>query len=237
MVKYSGEYEYITLENGVKMKTVPLFDPQFYRGISGEVVSIPDKIRFDGHTISKIKKRIPGKKLPSFFLTRVQWLKFLSSNVEVPLEMEIGDKVYFQFNQNIDCLENGRFVEEDGDIYFFIPYNECICVVRGEQVIPLNGYILVEPIPMTQEDKIIQGVELVLMEEYVTQKGIVKYTGAPAQAYLDNVNLKDNDDIKAGMTVYFAFNDNVPIEYDLFQEINKGKPIMYMHRQAVLSHE
>lgn len=236
IVKFGGDYDYIPTGNGTSIKAVPTYDPQFYKGISGEVVAVPDKLLFLGHRVANLKRRITGKKLPSFHLRNVQYWKSLSIPRETSMEVKVGDKIYFHFFQHTECMEEGRYIIENDELFLFIPYKECICVKRGDEVIPLNGYILVEPIEMTAEEKTAYGLEVVFNDQYATQKGVVRFLGEPSKADLDNANLKEDSNITLGQTVYFAVNDNVPVEYDLFQEIAPGKKIMYMTRSAILGY-
>ena len=47
---------------------------------------------------------------------------------------------------NDDAWNQGKYHIEGNDVYFFIKYENIYFVIRNEKIIPVNGYVLVEPI-------------------------------------------------------------------------------------------
>ncbi len=78
-----------------------------------------------------------------------------SVQVNVGLELKEGDKVYFHFTCIREAKEHGRYWEDKGEIIVLIHYNDCYVAKRGEDIIPLNGFVLAEPVDTKHKSAII----------------------------------------------------------------------------------
>jgi len=115
---------------------------------------------------------------------------------DTDMELEIGDLCWFSLMESLNANE----MAIDGKIVRIIPYADCFVAkrskwptlnedvwVRKHEVICLNGYVLLEqvPIPSVSElDQIDHGV--------YEDRGVVRYLGTPNRDYVD---YKSSDDI------------------------------------------
>ncbi len=109
---------------------------------------------------------------------------------ETPIELRIGDTVYFDY---MDSINSTSFVCED-DEYRLIPYSSCYMAIRGEEMICLSGYCLFESIYEKKHS-------LSTSETLVELKGKVYQVGTPVT--YSNPTYTDDIDIKPGDVVTF----------------------------------
>ena len=68
-------------------------------------------------------------------------------------EIEVGDKIYFEYNVLID---SAAYVDEDEDgIVYKVPYQSIYCYVREDKITMVNGWVFVESIRREQLSKYI----------------------------------------------------------------------------------
>jgi co-chaperonin GroES (HSP10) len=137
----------------------------------------------------------------------VEWLQ--------DIETAVGDIVWFNYMYSID---NGilLYTREDIDnkinrVYLMIPYDKLYLAKRGDEVIMLNGYILIKPdiVETFKSDYLITPE---LCSKYSDIRGIVtKYIGKPNKEYISEMKDDYGIDVKEG--------DKVLLEpYNIFLE-------------------
>lgn len=111
-------------------------------------------------------------------------------------EMEIlpGDKVWFNHIASLNSLN----IETEKGIYKFVPYDDLIVAIRDNEVIPLNGNILLEEVKKEKASF------LDFREDIDYHRGIVRYAGKPNKAYLSDV--MDMTDVQPGDMITFTPN-------------------------------
>jgi co-chaperonin GroES (HSP10) len=108
------------------------FEPEKNAVIHGEVVSAPEKLsgveatrEYDGYPVRNGKYEF-------------NILKYS----DLPVEVLIGDTAYFHFHS----LDDESFLyKEEGWLYFTVQYQQIFCAARNGIIVPIAGYILVEP--------------------------------------------------------------------------------------------
>ena len=155
-----------------------------------------------------------------------------------------GDRVIFHFLCVKDAMSNARLFVEDGKKILFIRYEELYVVIRHQQsgfhaekimelykqtgeliyenldtyVIPINGWILVEPKEEEQPKTKFTLPDMVKGKKSVN-KGVVRFCSDPGM-YYDKSNLTGLDpDIKTGDEVVFSPSDAIPIQYEFHSEL------------------
>jgi co-chaperonin GroES (HSP10) len=117
------------------------------------------------------------------------------------MAVQVGDEVWFNF---ISSTHSNGF-DIDGEMYLFIPYADCFVAKRGEEVICLNGYILLSEIK--KEDK--SFLYLAETDKIDLHRGKVRFVGEPNSQYKvdsfsDDIDIAEGDmvQIRAGFTPY-----------------------------------
>ena len=171
----------------------------------GEVIAVPDKLRFS---------MVEGQ-------TTLEY--------DTDIDIKIGDMVIFHYLTEENAQMDGRIME-DGNI--LIRYDSLFIAKRGDEVICLNDYIIVEP-----ESAVIKtNLEIpdVVSKQKAKQVGIVKYAGTPVRAYRFFPDDYPDPSLQVGDRVVFSHYNAVPLQQyaEIHGELSKG--ILYkMQRRDV----
>jgi hypothetical protein len=220
MVKLDPENKSIKLRNGFDLYIDTSFEPEKHLTVTGEVYGLPSHLSFTGQ---------PNLGMP--------W--------ETPLEIKMGDSVimYYLPIQNAFKPESRRYVLEGEDRYVFISYENIYAIVREGKLIPINGYCLIEPCsdPFVADKKRrlnALGLELVQLNTKSNTHvsfGIVRHLGVPNRRYVDSNYTDEGCDIAVGDTVVMRRISDIPLQYNLHQKVNEGKPLYRVQRRNVLA--
>lgn len=148
---------------------------------------------------------------------------------DVPVELKEGDTVIIHFLAVRNAKSEGKQMIVDGKKYSFIPYSEVFCALRGDDVFPVNGWILVEPI-----EKELPKTSIILTELSKGKSethGYVRYMGAKVKRYKDHPQLGEDPDVNIGDKVMFSKLDSIPLQYELHNKL--GKLLYRMQRKDV----
>jgi len=125
--------------------------------------------------------------------------------------------------------------------YYLIHYSEIYCVKRKDDVIMLNGWILVQPI---KSEKILREESLKKLgivfptqpkEQSLDKYGIVKYIGEPIEEYEDEYFCGGDDDlVQVGDTVRFAMEYNRRLEQSPVFRWFSGDELIVTRRRNLL---
>lgn len=104
---------------------------------------------------------------------------------DIVMDVRVGDRIYVHFNS---LVPHNHIKNHDGRTIYKVPYSSVICAIRNQEIMPIGGYVLVEP-------SFDEGVEDIgggskgklsasgLVTEIVTApkylEGIVRHVGSP----------------------------------------------------------
>lgn len=168
---------------------------------------------------------------PDLNLTSMLW--------NTSIELIPGDEVIYSFEAAMDCIgddDSRIFIDEKMDKYFIIDYSDIFLAKRNGDIIPINGYVLCEPL----EEEITSKIQLpdFLRKTRSDKFGKVAYLGKRNTEYYEGTgrmvvrqDLKDPYEVSVGDIIIFDKNCDLPVEYDLHQSIEGRKKTFYrMHR-------
>jgi len=113
------------------------------------------------------------------------------------VEIEAGDYVWFNFFISRNCSE----ILVDDRLFKAIPYEDLFVARKGSMkgdIIPLNGYCLLEPIFQEQTSE----YDVFTDKKLDTTKAIVRHVGRPIHEYQTPMN-GDMQDVQAGDIAHF----------------------------------
>jgi len=121
-------------------------------------------------------------------------------------------------------------------------YDDIYVAIRGEEIIPINGTVLVEACDTTVEEDVQQALRsgLHLPDTVLKEKseiyGVVKHLGTPLRGYLraDPDLTEVYDEVNVGDQVVFHHVRAIELQYSLHQILEKGKVIYRMRRKDIL---
>lgn len=219
-IKLDAENTSIKLRNGADLFVDTTFDPEKHATVTGEVYGVPSHLQYTGK---------PNKGMP--------WL--------TDMEIRIGDKVIFYYLSVVNALNksNKRYLLEGNDRYVFISYEFIYAIVRDDKVIPINGYVLLEGVEdpaITAERERMKkiGLAYVVTERrsnsHVTY-GKVKYVSTPNREYVDADQSDEGIDVEVGDVVVIRKTNDIPLQYNLHQKVNEGKPLLRVQRRSIFA--
>ena len=132
---------------------------------------------------------------------------------DTDMELQVGDIVWFDIMES----KNSSEIVCNGEIYKSIPYQHCYVAKRElwwdehqnnryTKIIPLNGYVLCQPITL----KKISELDHLSEQKIDKTKGIVRFVGNPPKAYIRD-EYSHIEDLQVGDEV--LFDKDVPMIY------------------------
>jgi hypothetical protein len=199
----------IRLKSGEKLYLDVRFEEYLNAKTAGEVIAVPDKLHYDTDATS---------------YNSIDW--------DTDMELQVGDVVIYNYLAVKNSLHMGHFIDKD---IICIPYDKIYVAIRNQNVIPINGVILVEP-----EEEFI-GTFLHVPDNAVTnskQVGKVVYAGTPVRGYrkeyIYSGHTSPDKAVNVGDRIIFNWNDAIPIQpnAELRGEITRGMLYRMQHKDV-----
>lgn len=207
----------IIIEAGIKIDTD--YDPNKHKPNLGLVVSVPSELRYKGREAAKLR----GTKLRgNLTAKRLAEVNAETVDLDVEMEVEVGDIVYFPFTALSEAERKGIVIEGG----YLLRYDDLILSKRGDEIIPLNGNALVIPSEKEEEDF------EVFRDTYRTMKGTIAHLGSLVKHYFYYPEHIDEDDVSVGDEVYFRRTYGVPVETEIYRTLDRM--YYYMPRRVIL---
>lgn len=198
------------------------YDKNKHLSVYGTVMAVPDKLRYTGreaHEVRKVKSRSFRQQ------AKLVQLNAHTLDYDVDMEVQVGDEVWLEYTGVIDAKDKGLVFEDK----ILVRYDCIVVARRDEQIIPVNGHLLVEQIDEPDPIHISRPVQK------LTNKAKVLHVGSPVKHYKFYANHKECDDIEVGDTIRHRKKAAIPLEMPLYQKLDK--PYSYLQRKYVLCKE
>jgi len=209
LVKFDEPNDHIKVGD-VELQIDTSYNPMQHAITTGTVIGLPSRLIFD--------RKEPAKTML----------------YDTDMELRVGDRIIFEY------LAYGEAVKNDPiDGGYCIRYDEVLVAIRGEQVIPVNGIVLIEPIDISETEEVKEMSKFLVVPDYVKSqksesRGIVRHVGSPLRGYaMDTSNsIHEADDLHVGDKVYFNSNYAIPLQYEMHRIFDK---VLYrMRRKDIL---
>lgn len=167
---------------------------------------------------------------------------------EPEMELQAGDTAIILYGSvtwvNYDEDNNGRMqgrrIIDGNEVFYLVPYSSIYCIIRNGQIIPVNGYVLVEPLENKKLSTTIALPESGSEKKYSETEGIIRYIGKPVKRYRHPEYPvgwvgEDEMDIAVGDHIVFPRHKSIDIQHPFYMlpEFN-GKTLYRMHRKDIL---
>jgi len=195
------------------------FNPNKHVPVVGTAVKVPERLKYCNN-----------KKKAGFF-DSLQW--------KTEMELREGDTVFYNYLAGSTALglEQNNYgqnytdkrvitVEGDDSIYIMVKYDRIYVAKRNDDVIPLNGFMLIEPMEKKYVDTFLHIPEMVKTTNAKSSTyGIVRHKGSRLSEYHDRPMYKDPSDRELQVGDLVAMNDvsDIPLEWDLHSEFEGSK--------------
>jgi hypothetical protein len=219
-IKLDKENDSIRLKNGCELYVDCAFEPEKNASVTGTVYGVPSHLHYTG----KVNIGMP-------------WL--------CDMEVNYGDKVILYYLSVINALkpQNKKYIIEGKDRYIFVNYSSIYAVYGDNFVKPINGYCLIAPVEdpsITAEKERMKkiGMELIVGAKRNSKDviyGKVKYLGKPNREYADKEQSDTGIDISIGDIVVIRKTADIPLQYELHQQVNDGKKLYRVQRKNIFA--
>lgn len=191
------------------------YHPEAHVNITGLVRAVPEKLLFFKKEIDEIKNEFGGtQNCPIDRVEEIRELTMRSVQFDVSMELKENDFIYFHYNVHAAAERDGLILREGKNLLILIPYDMIFLAIRNEKIIPVNGWVLIEPIK--------EEGSLMLIERRPSQtKGVISHMGSPVRNYLAYPDETDDDFFKTGDTVLFRKNRSIPVEWSIHKSLDK----------------
>lgn len=126
--------------------------------VSGTVAKLPNRLIYHGEEINAMKQ---VKDRADYVQKEIARLRRESIAYNVPMEISLGVRVYFEYRTRLDAIKEGRVIENPDGKYIFVPYDLLIMAFRASvtnfddvkvtDIYMLNGMVLVKPLEYATE--------------------------------------------------------------------------------------
>lgn len=222
--------------------------------IRGKVYAVPERLLFN---LASMRKNmivpptgLSGEEIAFYFrsnLAEIHYQKRSSVLFDTDMDLNVGDIVFFNYQEHYNCYMEGRWVETEIGDMMLMCYDNLICShadIKKAEPLMLNGHILVEPISIESVfgTNVYKKAGIYISNrkqdiEVVKRKinlGYVRYFGKPCKAYIDMPDNKDGDHMFQEGDI-IAYNPKVTpsLEYGLHKSHFGGKDLVKMKRRDV----
>jgi len=217
VVRLDPPNDRIRLKSGAELFVDTTYEPEKHVVLTGTVEALPIALGFNGGGLP--------------------W--------ETEMELRVGDRVVMYYLAVINCLakEQKRYIREGEKITIFIKYNNIYAAIRNEKIIPVNGYILAEPLEDPEWERLLdearkKGIQIPDMrgqrKREVTYSKIA-YVGKPVKRYLGSRQSDDGVKVKPGDRVMMRRVRDIPVEYEYHAKLDGGKKYYRIRRTDILA--
>jgi len=205
--------------------------------VRGTVIKLPERLYYSGPQLMHERKNFANDRSS---VNVIQSLKDPSMVYDTPIEVQVGDIVFFSYLEHYECYIEGRFIEQEDHDLLLIKYDSLICCHKLNNLKtlkPLNGMILIEPLGEEEKKSTIETVTLNKYRDKIHKLAFasVILTGKKCNGYLEDLSApKDTDEVKQGQIVMYKPHGAHIVEWGLHQVLFKGRRIMGLHRKNIL---
>lgn len=214
------------------------YNPQEHLATTGEVVAFSKELPFNRDQMNKEHKKssqvfslpykgkvIEGQVLhPAIYANRdvTRMLTRESVFAKVPVEIEVGDRVWFNYLVWADMSDTQRtfYCDKTKKLIICVRYDKLIMAKRNDEFIPLNGYCILEQLyEEVDENGMRPDGTYVSIKDPIRMKAIVRYVGTPPDRYFSyNEPIAGPVDISVGDEVVYNGSRNAPIQSEMYRE-------------------
>jgi co-chaperonin GroES (HSP10) len=203
--------------NGTKLWVDGSFEREKNACTTGEVIAVCDDMYF-------AKENFKGADEKS--------LRFGTT-----IEAKPKDKIYFHYLAVENASRAKRmFKGEDGETYMFMKYDEAFCSKRGEEIVMLNGWVLMEPIALDKK------FESKILDLSFANKGHsltyakVGHAGSRNNGYLENRRVNDfTEPLNVGDVVVYEKYSDIKLQQELHSDLDGNKVFYRMQRKDMVA--
>jgi len=229
LVKPEANFNVVAIDGpeGKKIELTIISDGEreaCHYSISGTVIKRPDEIFY----FNKYSDEA-GSMEQRQFASSIK----ASAGVKCDHPYQEGDKIYYNYNVQLQCEEENRLVEtEEYGICMLIQVDSIFGVANGDEIIPINGYVFFTR--EQQESEYLSESGLTIIREvkgYEKNFATVVSASTPPMGYLDGGTIGP-DTYEKGDKIIVDKRFGYKMAYDLHADKLKSVEVCF-HKQIV----
>jgi hypothetical protein len=219
IIKLDPENKVIKTKSGLELFVDTSFEPEKHVVRIGTVEAMPDELIYHH-----------GK-------TGYPW--------KTKIELQVGDRVVMYFLAIQNCLrpERKSYWKEGAAIRIAIKYHNIYAIIRDQNIIPINGYLFVEPLDdpaWLDKKERFEKINLNLPDlrkpsNVDVSYGKIRYMGSPNEEYADFYKSDLNHDEEVGDAIVMKRIRDIPVEYEYHAKIDNGSKLYRIQRHDILA--
>lgn len=224
--------------------------------VTGTVYKVPDRLVYRGKQVKRMRSDLrdiseENKLLPV--------LRSQSMSYDVPMEIKVGQKVYYEYTTRLSAMKEGRIIDTTDGEMMLVPYDIIVMAfkagtdmnnVQPGNVTMLNGFMLIKPLEYALERDLsgVRGVrtEMDLFrpvseeEKYVRFNNIgfanVIVAGCKVNDYIDFDKGRSDDMIvgRTGQRIAYDNRMQKRLEVEHHHIIFKEHILYRLHRKDIM---
>lgn len=140
------------------------------------------------------------------------------------LEAKVGDIAYWGIMEGANC----PLIQVGEETYYLIDYAEIRLLKREEEIIPVNGFVLLEEVKEGQKGSIIAPESFKKTDK---KRGIVRYLGRRNECYYPDIHYDAH--LEVGDTVLFGAGVLTELEDERYFSVARG--LFYAQRRWIIA--
>lgn len=209
--------EWHSVNSDLKLKIDTSYNPAFHVVRSGEIIKTPQRLSIKGNNPMEWKTIMEVEKKDVVYFDYLAAIQALGV---------LGNPVMSKNEENPAC-----FMVKD-QIYIFLHYSTLYTVVRNGIPIPVNGYVLVEPMGNPLKAPKLLILPDLRQKKHKEFEGRVLFVGSVNERYYDKV-YHDAIEVHRGDHVYFSKYVDTPMEYEIHSTFLDGKTVFPVQRRWI----
>lgn len=224
--------------------------------VTGTVIKLPQKLVYRGKQVKLMRADLREQSEENKLLPI---LRAQSVSYDVPMELQVGHKVYYEYTTRLSAMKDGRLIDTAEGEMMFVPYDILVLAFRPgtdmENVQPqnvqmLNGFMLIKPLEYALERDLsgVRGVrtEMDLFRPVTEEEKYVRFNnigfanvitaGCKVRDYIDFDRAREDDMLigRTGQRVAYDNRMQKRLEVEHHHVVFKEHILYRLHRKDIL---
>jgi hypothetical protein len=255
-VKLDTPNDHIERVKGARIEIDTTYQPEKHITRTGTVIGVPESlVYYKTHTPEPEKAKMYDERYMEEFARNNPPRSYGGLPWKTEMELQVGDRVVMYFLAVDNCMKQGAYEKEyefyngimnmdKKEEFIYVKYQNIYAVIRDEKVIPINGYVLVEPITnpvQEQREKEAEAKKIKLVSDDKPSNtnavyGRIVYIGKPNIEYREKYMSDEGyDDLKEGDEVIMKKISDIPMEYEYHAKVDGGRKLFRVQRHDIIA--
>lgn len=224
--------------------------------VTGTVYKLPQRLVYRGKLVKQLRGDLREQSEENKLLPI---LRSQSVSYDVPMELNLGQKVYYEYTTRLSAMADGRLIDTAEGEMMFVPYDILVLAfkpgtdmanVQPQNVQMLNGFMLIKPLEYALEKDLsgVRGVrtEMDLFRPVTEEEKYVRFnnigfanvivSGCKVRDYIDFDRAREDDMLigRTGQRVAYDNRMQKRLEVEHHHVVFKEHILYRLHRKDIM---